>query len=237
MSERRGSGRTSAARDRLVLVLDLDDLDDAVALCRRLAPWFGTAKVGFELFAAAGSAAFDAIHALGLRVFADMKLHDIPTTVERAARVHGRNGVDFLNFHAAGGVEMLRAGIRGLRAGASEGGHAQPRALGVTVLTSEPTTEAFAERLAWSREAGCDGVVCAVGEVAQAHDAQLLTMVPGIRLAGQQHDDQARAATPQQAITIGADWLVVGRAVTHADDPEAAAAMVHAAVEAAPNAP
>jgi orotidine-5'-phosphate decarboxylase len=227
----------SNARDRLVLVLDLDDLDEAIALCRRLSPWFGTAKVGFELFAAAGSAAFDAIHDLGLRVFADMKLHDIPTTVERAARVHGRNGVDFLNLHAAGGVEMLRAGVRGLREGASEGGHARPIALGVTVLTSEPTTEAFAERLMWSRDAGCDGVVCAMAEVAQAHDAQLRTMVPGIRLAGQSHDDQARAATPEAAIAIGADWLVVGRAVTHADDPETAAATVHAAVEAAQHAP
>jgi orotidine-5'-phosphate decarboxylase len=223
------------ARDQLVLVLDLDDLDEALGLCRRLAPWFGTAKVGFELFAAAGSAAFDAIHDLGLRVFADMKLHDIPTTVERAARVHGRNGVDFLNFHAAGGVEMLRAGIRGLREGAAEAGHAQPIALGVTVLTSEPTTEAFADRLAWSREAGCDGVVCAMAEVAQAHDAQLRTMVPGIRLTGQSHDDQARAATPEAAIAIGADWLVVGRAVTHADDPAVAAATVHAAVESARN--
>ena len=228
---------TSEARDRLVLVLDLDDLDEGLRLCRRLAPWFGTAKVGIELFAVAGSSAFDAIHDLGLRVFADLKLHDIPTTVERAARVHGRNGVDFLNFHAAGGVEMLRAGVSGLRAGATEGGHRQPIALGVTVLTSEPTTEAFAARLMWSREAGCDGVVCAMAEVAQAHDAQLRTMVPGIRLAGQSHDDQARAATPQQAIAIGADWLVVGRAVTHADDPEAAAAAVHAAVEVAPNAP
>jgi orotidine-5'-phosphate decarboxylase len=166
-----------------------------------------------------------------LRVFADMKLHDIPTTVERAARVHGRNGVDFLNLHAAGGVEMLRAGVRGLREGASDGGHPPPIALGVTVLTSEATTDAFAQRLAWASEAGCDGVVCAAAEVVHARDARLRTMVPGIRLAGQDLDDQARAATPEVAIANGADWLVIGRAVTKADDPETVAASVHESVD------
>ncbi len=221
------------ARDRLVLALDVDDLDDAVALVRRLTPWFGTAKVGLELFAAAGSAAFDAMHDLGLKVFADLKLHDIPTTVGRSAHVHGRNGVDFLNFHAAGGVEMLRAGVRGLRDGAAEGGHPQPRALAVTVLTSEPSTDAFAQRLVWAGDAGCDGVVCAGAEVAEARGADLRTMVPGIRLPGQDLDDQARASTPEAAIANGADWLVVGRAVTSADNPEAAASTVHALVEGA----
>ncbi len=221
---------TADARDRLVLVLDMDALPDALALAERLTPWFGTAKVGLELFAAAGHAAYGALHDLGLQVFADMKLHDIPTTVERAARVHGRNGVDFLNLHAAGGVEMLQAGVRGLREGASQGGHSNPIALGVTVLTSESTTDAFAQRLVWAHEAGCDGVVCAAAEVTQAHDAKLRTMVPGIRLAGQDRDDQARAATPDVAIANGADWLVIGRAVTKADDPESAAASVHESV-------
>ena len=96
---------TDDARDRLVLALDVSDLDEAVALARMLTPWFATAKVGYELYAAAGPAAFDAMHELGLRVFADLKLHDIPTTVGRGARALGRRGVDFLNFHAAGGVE------------------------------------------------------------------------------------------------------------------------------------
>jgi orotidine-5'-phosphate decarboxylase len=221
------------ARDRLVLVLDMDDLSDAVAMAERLTPWFGTAKVGLELFAAAGPAAFEAIHEVGLRVFADMKLHDIPTTVERAARVHGRNGVDFLNFHAAGGVDMLRAGVRGLRQGADEGGHAPPLALGVTVLTSDVATDAFAQRLAWASEAECDGVVCAAAEVEQARAARLRTMVPGIRLSGQDLDDQARVATPEAAIEIGADWLVIGRAVTKSDDPEAVASAVYAEVQGA----
>ncbi|MBV8951835.1 MAG: orotidine 5'-phosphate decarboxylase, partial [Actinobacteria bacterium] len=90
----------AAVRDRLVLALDVDDLDTAIALARRLTPWFGTAKVGFELFTAAGPDAFARLHDLGMRVFADLKFHDIPTTVERAARAAARHGVEFLNLHS-----------------------------------------------------------------------------------------------------------------------------------------
>jgi orotidine-5'-phosphate decarboxylase len=214
------------ARDRLVLVLDTDDLDGARRLATRLAPWFATAKVGFELYAAAGPEAFDAVHDAGLRVFADLKLHDIPTTVERAARVLGRRGADFLNFHASGGTDMLRAGVQGLREGASAAGLERPVALGVTVLTSDVNTDGFAERLLWSSDAGCDGVVCAASEIRDAHAAGLRAMVPGIRLPDQSADDQARIATPDQAIADGADWIVLGRAITRAPDPEAAAAVV-----------
>ncbi|MEX2031310.1 MAG: orotidine-5'-phosphate decarboxylase [Dehalococcoidia bacterium] len=220
------------ARDRLVLSLDVGSLDSACDLTRRLHPWFGTAKVGYELYTEAGPAAFDALHDLDVRVFADLKLHDIPNTVARAAHVLGRRGVDFLNFHAAGGVAMLRAGVDALRDGARAAGHDAPIALGVTVLTSEANTDAFAERLHWARAAGCDGVVCAAAEVVAAHAAKLRTMVPGIRLAGADVHDQARAATPERAIADGADWLVIGRTVTEADEPEAAAAHIHALVEA-----
>ena len=221
------------ARERLVLVLDMDDLDEACQVAARLSPWFATAKVGLELYAAAGAAAFDAVHGLGLKVFADLKLHDIPTTVERAARVLGRRGVEFLNFHASGGVDMLRAGVSALQEGARDAGHEAPIALGVTVLTSDPQADAFDERMKWAREAGCDGVVCAASEAARARAAQMRTMVPGIRLPDQDADDQARVATPRSAIESGADWLVIGRAVTRAPDPEAAAALVTADVEAA----
>ena len=158
-------------------------------------PWFATAKVGLELFAEAGPAAFDALHALGMRVFADLKLHDIPTTVERAATVLGRAGVDTLNFHAAGGVEMLRVGVLGLRAGAEAAGHPAPIALGVTVLTSDPRVEEFGERLQWAKDAGCDGVVCSAHEIALAHAANMRTMVAGIRLPDADVHDQARRNT------------------------------------------
>src|SRR4051812_6415652 len=100
-----------SARDHVVLALDIGDLDDALACTERLAPWFATVKVGLELYAHAGPDAFRALQDKGFRVFADLKLHDIPTTVERAARALGRAGVDFLNFHASGGDAMLRAGV------------------------------------------------------------------------------------------------------------------------------
>src|SRR5262245_49362475 len=140
-------------------------------MAARVGDWFGIVKVGLELFAEAGSTAFGRFHDLGYRVFADLKLHDIPNTVGRAATVLGRHGVDVLNFHAAGGVEMLRAGVDGLRAGAIEAGQAPPLALGVTVLTSEPDASAFDARLATAIAAGCDGVVCSAREVRVAAGA------------------------------------------------------------------
>ena len=220
-------------RDHLALALDVGDLDTALAVAQRVQPWFGVAKVGVELYAEAGPDAFQALQEKGFRVFADLKLHDIPTTVGRAARVLGRRGVDFLNFHAAGGEAMLRAGVEGLADGARDAGHARPTALAVTVLTSDPNVDAMDERLDVARDAGCDGVVCAGGDVARARARALRTMVPGIRLAGDDANDQARVDTPGDAIARGADWLVIGRSVTGAGDPERAAAEVTRQVAAA----
>jgi orotidine-5'-phosphate decarboxylase len=188
-----------------------------------MAPWFSIAKVGYELYGSAGPEAFEALRHKGFRVFADLKLHDIPTTVERGARAIGRHGVDFLNFHAAGGEAMLRAGIEGLRSGARDAGHATPIALAVTVLTSERNVDALDARMDVAAIAGCDGVVCAGTDVPRASARSLRTMVPGIRLPDGAVHDQARVDTPGDAIARGADWLVVGRAVSAADDPERAA--------------
>lgn len=224
-----------AIRDRLAVALDVDDLDAAVALARRLAPWFGIAKVGLELFSVAGPDAFARMHDVGLRVFADLKLHDIPTTVGRAARAVGRHGVEYLNLHAAGGVAMLRAGADGVRAGAADRGHEAPLVLAVTVLTSDPDVTAFDTRLDATVEATCDGVVCSAHEIAavKRRDRALRTMVPGIRLAGGSRDDQARVATVADVAAAGGDWAVLGRAVTHAEHPEQAAAAVVASFERA----
>jgi orotidine-5'-phosphate decarboxylase len=205
------------ARDQLVLVLDVDGLDEAEALARKLSGWFSTVKVGLELYSEAGPEAVARLRDQGFRVFADLKLHDIPTTVGRAARVLGRHGVDFLNFHAAGGETMLRAGVEGLRDGARDAGHAVPVALGVTVLTSDTDTSAFDARL----------------EIARVRAVGLRTMVPGVRFAGGDTQDQARVVTPADAIAAGADWLVVGRAVTAAPDPVAAASALYEEVTAA----
>jgi orotidine-5'-phosphate decarboxylase len=214
------------ARDHLALALDVGDLAAALAVAQRVQPWFGVAKVGFELYAEAGPDAFQALQDKGFRVFADLKLHDIPNTVGRAARVLGRRGVDFLNFHAAGGEAMLRAGVEGLAEGARDAGHARPLALAVTVLTSDPNVDAMDSRLDVARASGCDGVVCAGSDVERARVHGLRAMVPGIRLAGDNANDQARIDTPRDAIARGAEWLVIGRSVTGADDPERAAADV-----------
>jgi orotidine-5'-phosphate decarboxylase len=218
-------------RDRLVLPLDVGDLDAALAMARRIAPWFGVAKVGYELYAEAGPVAFARLHDLGLLVFCDLKLHDIPNTVERGAAALARHGVDIMNAHAAGGEAMLRAFVAGARRGAAEGGHAKVITLAVTVLTSDPDASAFAPRLGLVRASGCDGVVCSGLEVEATRAAGLRSMVPGVRPAGASADDQARVTTPGDAISRGADWIIVGRPVTAAAEPESAAAAV--AVEVA----
>jgi orotidine-5'-phosphate decarboxylase len=213
------------ARNHLAIALDVPDLDAAEQLAKEVAPWFGVAKVGLELYSAAGPDAIAHMRALDLDVFADLKLHDIPTTVERAARVLGRQGVRYCNFHAAGGVEMLRAGVAGLTEGAREAGHPSPVPIAVTVLTSDEDAGAFETRLAAAIDGGCGGVVCSALEVERVHAvrADFVTIVPGVRFAHDDNNDQARVGTPESIARAGGDVLVVGRAVTHAPDRRAAA--------------
>jgi orotidine-5'-phosphate decarboxylase len=219
-------------RNRLALALDVSDLDRAEQLAKEVSPWFGVAKVGLELYSAAGPEAIARMRALDLEVFADIKLHDIPTTVGRAARVFGRQGVRYLNFHAAGGVEMLRAAVEGLAEGARDAGGAHAIPIAVTVLTSDPDARAFDERLARAIEAGCGGVVCSVEEVERVHARRpdFLTIVPGVRFADGALHDQARVGTPEHVARAGGNLLVLGRAVTGAADPRAAAQRVSDAV-------
>ena len=215
-------------RDRLAIALDVDDLVAALRIARDVRPWFGVAKVGLELFIASGPEAIGALAQLGYKVFLDLKLDDIPTTVERAARIAGSLGVTYLTLHARGGLNNLRAGVNGLADGAHKAGLAPPVALGVTVLTSDDSAPAhiLPQRVELAADAGCGGIVCAASDVTEAkHLApQLLTVVPGIRPQGADAGDQRRAATPQEAVAAGADLLVVGRPVTRAEDRVAAAA-------------
>lgn len=218
-------------RRKLVLVLDVDDLEVARRLAQQLRPWFGVAKVGLELFSAAGPDAIETMVDLGYEVFVDLKLHDIPTTVGRASRVLGSLGASYVTMHAFGGVDMLRAGVDGLAMGADLAGLPVPTALAVTVLTSDggAPPHILPERVSTALEAGCGGLVCAVPDVAEARrlGPELTIATPGIRPSGSPAHDQARTATPQEAFAAGADLLVIGRAVTAADDPvEAAAALV-----------
>jgi orotidine-5'-phosphate decarboxylase len=217
-----------AVRSRLVLALDVDDLVAARRLARQLRPFFGTMKVGFELYSAAGPEAITLLTSqLGVDVLCDIKLYDIPTTVGRAARVFGALGARYLTLATAGGVPMLRAGVEGLREGAARAELPEPVALGVTVLTSEPeaSPHLLHQRVVAGLDGGCAGFVCAVPDVEtvrQLAPAALLA-TPGIRPEGAPIDDQGRVATPRRALDTGADLLVVGRPVTAADDPVAAA--------------
>lgn len=221
-------------RARLAVALDVDDAVVALRLAREVRPWFGVAKVGLELHCAVGPDMVTALTDLGFDVFADLKLHDIPTTVHRAARVMGALGPRYLTLHTLGGPDMLRAGVEGFKEGAAGAGLPEPVALGVTVLTSDaaaPDGE-VARRARLAADAGCDGVVCAAADLpaVRAVDASLVTLVPGIRTAGSAAHDQVRVATPAAAIAAGASVLVVGRTVTAADDPSRAAAEVVAEV-------
>ncbi|MBW3573238.1 MAG: orotidine-5'-phosphate decarboxylase [Actinobacteria bacterium] len=214
-------------RSRLALALDVDDVVVALRLARELQPWFGVAKVGLELYTAAGPDAVGSLAGLGYDVFLDLKLHDIPTTVGRAAAVVGAYGVRYLTLHAMGGVPMLRAGVEGLHRGAAEAGLERPVALAVTVLTSDADAppHIVPKRVRVALEAGCDGLVCGAPDVADVRELapRLTVVVPGTRPTGVDTHDQARTDTPAAALAAGADLLVVGRAVTAAPDRRAAA--------------
>lgn len=226
-----------SVRRRLVLPLDVDDLVTADRLARLVRDQFGVVKVGLELYSAAGPDAISMFVSRGFRVFADLKLCDIPTTVNHAARVMGALGVDYLTVHAFGGTDMVRAAVEGLAEGAGAVGADDPEVLAVTVLTSDAGApdHILPKRVAVAIEAGAGGIVCAGTDAAEArqYGPRLTIAVPGIRPEGTPVHDQARRVTPTQAVQAGADLLVVGRPVTQADDPRAAAAALAAEVEAA----
>ena len=214
----------------IALALDVSDLDEGERLARLLRPEVGVFKIGLELFWAHGPDAVGRIGPLG-PVFIDCKLHDIPNTVERASANVARLGVAMFNVHALGGEAMMRAAVEGARRGADATGVDVPMVLGVTVLSSH-AGEGLASpvSLAWeAKEAGLDGVVVSgedVREVRDVCDDEFCLVVPGIRPTGTNGHDQVRVLTPREAIERGADYIVVGRAVTSARDPLGAARAV-----------
>ena len=214
--------------ERIAVALDVPDLVEARELAEALTGTVGWFKVGLELFTAHGPYAVEAIREYG-PVFLDVKLHDIPTTVERAARRIADLDVGLVTVHALGAPQMIAAAAEGL----GDTG----RVLAVTVLTSMstedlasiglPAAETQVPRLgSLAIDAGAAGLVCAPSDLtairaAVGEDSLLVT--PGVRPAGTGDDDHARAATPADAVSNGADLLVVGRPITRAEDPAAAA--------------
>ncbi|OLR56254.1 orotidine 5'-phosphate decarboxylase [Hornefia porci] len=191
-------------------------------------------KIGMELFYAEGPDIVREIKARGHKIFLDLKLHDIPNTVEKAMASLARLDVDMTNVHAAGTIEMMKAARRGL----TRPDGSRPILIAVTQLTSTsqsameqdlmihaPIAEVVTQYARNTREAGLDGVVCSPLEAGVIHEAcgeDFLTVTPGIRFAGAAADDQSRITTPARAREIGSDYIVVGRPVTKAEDPVAA---------------
>jgi orotidine-5'-phosphate decarboxylase len=225
-------------RPLLYCAFDTPDLAAADALGGRLAGAVDGVKLGLEFFTAQGPAGVRRLQALGLPIFLDLKLHDIPNTVLGAARAAGALGVQILTVHGSGGAEMLSAAVAGAKQGAGEAGVAPPAVVAITVLTSLGETELAAvgqqgpvatqaERLArLARASGLAGVVGSAAEVADFRrllGPAALLVVPGIRPATADVGDQKRVATPGDAVRRGASVLVVGRPITAAPDPAAAA--------------
>jgi orotidine-5'-phosphate decarboxylase len=224
-------------RNPLIVAADLSDPDEAERLAAGLADLVAFVKVGLELFTAAGPAVVERLrrHA---PVFLDVKFHDIPTTVRRAARNAGRLGIDLLTVHSLGGPDMVAAAVEGAAEGADAAGVDAPAVVAVTVLSSlageglaSPASLAFE-----AVKAGAAGVVVSGDDVAEVREVlgpTALLVVPGIRPSGHSNNDQLRVLTPAEALERGADYLVVGRPITESPDPAEAARSILREVGAA----
>jgi orotidine-5'-phosphate decarboxylase len=229
----------SHPRERIVFPLDFATPEEAIDYAARLRGHVGLFKVGLELFVGAGPSLLARVgYEGGSGVFLDLKFHDIPATVRRASRAAARLGVRFISVHAGGGAKMLEAAV--------EGAGEETSVLAVTALTSlgqeeleeigmrRELTDPLAlvlHRAGLAKGAGCAGVVCSgreVESVKREFGQGFIAMVPGIRPAWGDvpSDDQARAATPADAVRRGADYLVIGRPIRLASDPAAAAARI-----------
>jgi orotidine-5'-phosphate decarboxylase len=219
-----------APSNPLIVAADTADLEAAEGLARDLVGVAGAVKVGLELYTAAGPGSVGRLRA-HLPVFLDLKLHDIPHTAGRAARVAGALGASMLTVHTLGGPEMVSAAVAGAEEGAADAGMEPPAVLGVTVLSSlaeqagaSPASLAFE-----AVEAGARGVVVSGDDVSVVREVlgdRAFVVVPGIRPSGHLGNDHARILTPAEALRKGADYLVVGRPITEASDPVAAARQI-----------
>lgn len=221
----------------VVIALDYPSEAPALALADRLAPELCRLKVGKELFTRCGPGLVEALQRRGFEVFLDLKFHDIPNTVAGAVRAAAELGVWMVNVHAGGGRRMMEAALEALA-----GFDRRPLLIGVTVLTSlsdadlaelgygESVGDRVTRLAALAADSGLDGVVCSALEAPELRAARgpdFCLVTPGIRLAGEQASDQRRVVSPAEAVARGADYLVIGRSVTAAQDPLAALQRIH----------
>ena len=228
-------------RHKICLALDVDTIQEAEDLVKRLSPWVGLFKVGAHLFAGGnGKKIINAIHSSGADVFLDLKYHDIPNTVANAARVVTRMGVSMFNLHASGGAKMMQTVAEAVSDEAILCGVKKPIVLGVTLLTSisqqelsdellvNVTINDYIEHLAkLAQQSGLGGIVCSPREISLVRKAcgdSFVIVTPGIRPTwAVAKDDQTRVTTPKEAIDAGTNYIVVGRPIIKAKNPEAAA--------------
>ncbi|HSY20326.1 MAG TPA: orotidine-5'-phosphate decarboxylase [Candidatus Acidoferrales bacterium] len=232
-------------RNPIIAALDVPTAEQALQLAQQIAPAVGMFKIGSELFTAAGPDIVKKIRATGASVFLDLKFHDIPNTVAKAIASAVNLDVQMITIHTSGGTEMLKAAEQSAEEVAWKLGRIPPLVLGVTVLTSldvatlreiglDVNIEYQVRRLAtMATKAGLRGLVCSPQEVVKLRQfippaMQLVT--PGIRTGEEKADDQKRTLTPKEAITAGANWLVIGRPIYAAENPRAAAEKILASL-------
>lgn len=235
--------------ERIIVPLDVPDEQAAIALIARLdcvSFW----KVGLELFTSTGPKILEVLKSKSKRIFLDLKFHDIPNTVAGACRAAALYGVDLLTIHATCGKEALKAASEAAQTGAIVAGVKPPKLIAITLLTSISSRQlAFdlkiplelpeyaLEMALMAQEVGLDGAVCSPQEVAQLRQTcgdDFLLVCPGVRPTWAIADDQARSLTPIQALIAGADYLVIGRPITAAANPELAWKNICAELAAVP---
>ena len=227
------------AKERLVLALDVDDFKKAEELVGKLSDYVGVFKIGSQLFTAEGAKVVNMVNKRGGKVFLDLKFHDIPNTVARAAEVATKLGVYIFNVHTSGGYEMMKAAAEAAAKTSQDLGIRKPLILGVTLLTSinqeilekeigikKRLEEQVVHLAKLAKAAGFDGVVASsweIKEIRKACGEDFVILTPGIRPTGKSSDDQKRVMTPQEAIKLGSDFLVIGRPIRNASNPVEAA--------------
>jgi orotidine-5'-phosphate decarboxylase len=236
------------SKERIIVALDVDTEEKAIDLVKQLSGEVGAFKVGLELFNVAGPRIFDKLKSAGAdKIFYDAKFHDIPNTVASAVHAATRHGIWMVNVHTTGGKAMMKAAAEAAKHEAAELGIEPPKVIGVTILTSISTMMLSEElRIAsglvshvvhlskMAKSAGLDGVVASPNETQFIRDAcgpDFLIVTPGVRPAGADVGDQKRVMTPAQAAKAGASYLVIGRPITRAEDPIAAARAIAAEME------
>lgn len=224
----------SQIKEKIVLALDVDNLEQAKELVLELKDYVGVFKVGLQFYTANGSEVFEFMKKEKVKFFFDVKLMDIPNTVAKASENIVRSGASFFNIHTLGGAEMMKASSDAAKKAAKESNQDSPFVLGVTILSSindeilnnqlkipHSSNDYVIELAKLAQQSGLDGVVASVWEakaIKQACGDEFKVLCPGIRPEWSSKDDQKRLATPKTAIEQGADYLVIGRAVTNAKD-------------------